>query len=314
MIGAGALGLGLGAGTAQAQGTEGYKGKATTQIGGYTLSDFTALNTQFTPNAEDIMAVNTSLTQLTRSHNQLLPALETNINAYQLLTKTVGTYIPIATVATKETAGTTSATEQASEAIEKSGGILQSATSYLMQYANAQIQAKSQGKGLLNQLTGLVGGTLLNEFGPAISDKIGGIFKGKKAADEGSAAESTANAAANMAEGASGLFKESGKLPFPINLVAVALSIAAIIGMIAVVAKARSAAKMAGGGIIPPGYPNDTFPAMLSSGEMVIPKMNVPKFSTERFEGEESGEVRFEIEGDRLVGILKKQGKKLAIY
>jgi len=30
--------------------------------------------------------------------------------------------------------------------------------------------------------------------------------------------------------------------------------------------------KFAGGGIIPPGYPNDTYPALLSSGEMVLPK------------------------------------------
>jgi hypothetical protein len=31
------------------------------------------------------------------------------------------------------------------------------------------------------------------------------------------------------------------------------------------------AAPLAKGGIIPPGYPGDTFPAMLTSGEMVIP-------------------------------------------
>jgi hypothetical protein len=34
----------------------------------------------------------------------------------------------------------------------------------------------------------------------------------------------------------------------------------------------NSAAQMANGGIIPPGYPNDTYPAMLSSGETVLPK------------------------------------------
>jgi len=32
------------------------------------------------------------------------------------------------------------------------------------------------------------------------------------------------------------------------------------------------ASKMAKGGIIPPGYPNDSFPALLSSGETVLPK------------------------------------------
>lgn len=40
--------------------------------------------------------------------------------------------------------------------------------------------------------------------------------------------------------------------------------------------------KLAGGGIIPPGYPNDTFPGWLSSNEAVIPldKMN-QYFNTE---------------------------------
>ncbi len=28
---------------------------------------------------------------------------------------------------------------------------------------------------------------------------------------------------------------------------------------------------MAGGGTVPPGYPNDTFPAWLTSGEKVLP-------------------------------------------
>jgi hypothetical protein len=32
------------------------------------------------------------------------------------------------------------------------------------------------------------------------------------------------------------------------------------------------AAKMATGGIVPPGYPNDSFPALLTSGEVVVPK------------------------------------------
>jgi len=29
---------------------------------------------------------------------------------------------------------------------------------------------------------------------------------------------------------------------------------------------------MAKGGIVPPGYPNDSYPAMLTSGETVLPK------------------------------------------
>lgn len=36
--------------------------------------------------------------------------------------------------------------------------------------------------------------------------------------------------------------------------------------------------KMAAGGVVPPGYPNDSYPAMLTSGETVIPPKKLPKF------------------------------------
>lgn len=72
--------------------------------------------------------------------------------------------------------------------------------------------------------------------------------------------------------------------------------------------RAGSRTELARGGIVPPGYPNDTYPAFLSSNEAVIPLDRLDK----AFFG--GGEVRFEIEGDRLVGILRKQEKKSSIY
>jgi hypothetical protein len=36
--------------------------------------------------------------------------------------------------------------------------------------------------------------------------------------------------------------------------------------------------KMARGGIVPAGYPNDSYPAMLSSGEVVVPPHKLPEF------------------------------------
>jgi hypothetical protein len=69
--------------------------------------------------------------------------------------------------------------------------------------------------------------------------------------------------------------------------------------------------KKAKGGIIPSGYPNDTYPALLSSGEAVLPTSLMNKLGKNKpFEGE----VRFEIEGDRLVGILKKKSKQNSLY
>ena len=60
------------------------------------------------------------------------------------------------------------------------------------------------------------------------------------------------------------------------------------------------AQKMAEGGIVPPGYPKDTYPALLTSGEKVIP-------ARASRQEQISGEVVFRIEGTELVGVLKKQ-------
>jgi hypothetical protein len=66
---------------------------------------------------------------------------------------------------------------------------------------------------------------------------------------------------------------------------------------------------MAQGGIIPAGYPNDTYPAMLSSHEAVIPLDKLNRRDDYEFEP-----VTFEIAGDRLEGILRKRMKKTSTY
>jgi len=87
-----------------------------------------------------------------------------------------------------------------------------------------------------------------------------------------------------------------------LGVIMLAASVAAVIAALA------SAPKMAKGGIIPPGYKNDSFHAMLSSGEAVIP------LDTLQNQVETEGNVRFVIEGDKLVGILDKQNKRGKIY
>ena len=57
---------------------------------------------------------------------------------------------------------------------------------------------------------------------------------------------------------------------------------------------------MAEGGIVPPGYPKDTYPALLTSGEEVLPARK----SKDDMMG---GEVVFKIHQDELWGVLKKK-------
>ena len=78
-----------------------------------------------------------------------------------------------------------------------------------------------------------------------------------------------------------------------------------IIAMGAIQAAAVAAAPLPGlakGGIIPPGYPNDSYPALLTSGEKVIPPGKLSKQMVNL-----KGEVIFRIDGTELVGVLKKQ-------
>ncbi len=63
------------------------------------------------------------------------------------------------------------------------------------------------------------------------------------------------------------------------GLIAAAVGIAAIKAMVSKSrADAKSASKMAKGGVVPEGYPNDSYPAMLSSGEAVIPPKALPNY------------------------------------
>jgi TP901 family phage tail tape measure protein len=66
------------------------------------------------------------------------------------------------------------------------------------------------------------------------------------------------------------------------------------------------------GGIVPPGYPNDTYPSMLTSGETIIPLSKLNNMFKRKDNWD--GKVVFHIGQDELTGILRKATKKNSIY
>lgn len=92
------------------------------------------------------------------------------------------------------------------------------------------------------------------------------------AASHLNAGASAVEASAKSGEAVSSATASGAKMPFPLNIIAIGLGVAAVLGALASMSKARNAAKMARGGIVPTGFPNDTYPALLTSGETVLPK------------------------------------------
>lgn len=122
------------------------------------------------------------------------------------------------------------------------------------------------------------------------------------AAESKSAAAKIANA---VASAISWLLSTLG----PLGLVVAVGAVAGILSLFRSGKKqASSAAQMAEGGIVPQGYPNDTYPALLTSGEMVIPPHKLPDMhignATERIQ-----KIKLEAKGRELWAVLYSEGK-----
>lgn len=125
-------------------------------------------------------------------------------------------------------------------------------------------------------------------------------------------------AAASTSAAIAGAAAAAAWVLFPANLIAIPASIGAMtsalaagtaLAQTAVVGGAKAAAMMKEGGVVPSGYPNDTYPAMLTSGEMVTPPGKLP-MDIGTPNNVMQGEVVFKISGDELQGILRKMGRK----
>ena len=92
-----------------------------------------------------------------------------------------------------------------------------------------------------------------------------------------------------------------------IPIVGIGLAIAGVIAMIAILSSSKSKATgMAEGGIIPSGYANDSFPAMLSTNEAVIPLDKLPQL-VDMNKGNQKQKVVFVIKGRTIEGLMENQ-------
>ena len=99
-----------------------------------------------------------------------------------------------------------------------------------------------------------------------------------------------------------------------IGIITAVAGLAALAGLWASFVKPKPATGLAEGGIIPSGYPNDSFNAMLSSNEAVIPLDRLPQLlgMNKGSKGEQN--VRFIIKGRDLEGILVSQNNLNRAY
>ena len=111
----------------------------------------------------------------------------------------------------------------------------------------------------------------------------------------------------NIVEGITNAGKSAAALPFPANIAAVALAIAAVGGMLASVAKFEK------GGIVSGLVGGDRNLIRANGGEMIMTTPQQSKLwgAIEKGQfGSGGGDVRFVIEGNKLVGILNQMKSK----
>ena len=132
-----------------------------------------------------------------------------------------------------------------------------------------------------------------------------GLTQAATVAEGADAAAALATTAAKSGEAIAGATASGAKVPFPLNLVAIAAGVAAVIAALA------SIGKFANGGIIKGNSKfGDNSLARVNDGEMILNSTQQARLwnmvnGKSSAVGTGGGKVEFEIKGDRLVGVLK---------
>lgn len=165
---------------------------------------------------------------------------------------------------------------------------------------DAEIAARFSGISALLAEKGVLAGILGIKQAEGAQTATNTALKGAEAA------ASTTAAAASAGEAVAGATASGSKLPYPLNLLAIATGVAAVIAALAV------AGKFAKGGIVGGSSTHgDRNIARVNSGEMILNKAQQGTlFAMLNGKGGMGGNVSFELRGDRLIGVIENTKKK----
>ena len=152
--------------------------------------------------------------------------------------------------------------------------------------------------------------TLIEKTGKALNKSDKWIAKEKEKIDQEfhrkKKQAALAEIAINTAIGISRIWAQSG-----INIPLAVISTALLVASMGMQISAVNAAQMAKGGIVPSGYSNDSYPAMLTSGEVVVPpsKLNILQGKPTDTREKEFKQLSVTVKGRDLEYIFKEQYK-----
>lgn len=168
--------------------------------------------------------------------------------------------------------------------------------------SNEEIQQRMTSLATLFTEKGLLGGILGLKQQENAASATGAALKGAEAAASATAASASAG------EAIAGATASGSKMPYPLNLIAIATGIAAVIAALA------SMKKFAHGGIVGgTSTSGDHNLARVNSGEMILNKAQQGTlFSMLNGKGGMGGNVEFKIRGADLVGTINNYSKKIS--
>lgn len=143
----------------------------------------------------------------------------------------------------------------------------------------------------------------------SLSSTMQAMSATKQATDQIEMANSTRKISLNSGEAITEATKSGAKMPFPLNLIAIASGVAAVVAALASISQFET------GGIVGgTSFTGDNVLARVNSGEMILNKSQQANLFKMINNGSNTGSVEFEIKGDRLVGVLNNYGKRIKSY